>query len=181
MSISTVVFCDLETEGLDPSSNCILEIFATAYGMADVPDFYRLIRYQYRPEFMAPRVHEMHLASNLLFDCDKDQAVSQPQALIDLYDWLMEVRGNNNKVRLAGFSPHFDRSFLLASMPELSDHIHHQVIDVSTIRHIFQLGGSPIYPTRDGAIHRAYADTLQAISMYEQSIELIENWSSPST
>lgn len=179
MSISTVVFCDLETEGLDPTSNCILEIFATAYGIEDVPDFYRLIRYQYRPEFMVPRVHEMHLASNLLFDCDREEAVSQQQALIDLYDWLMEVRGNNNKVRLAGFSPHFDRSFLLASMPELADHIHHQVIDVSTIRHIFQLGGNPIYPTRDGAIHRAYADTQQAISMYEQSLELIENWVAP--
>jgi oligoribonuclease (3'-5' exoribonuclease) len=121
----------------------------------------------------------MHLASNLLFDCDREQAVTQRQALVDLYDWLMEVRGNNNKVRLAGFSPHFDRSFLLASMPELADHIHHQVIDVSTIRHVFQLGGSPIYPTGDGAIHRAYADTHQAISMYEQSIDLIKNRITP--
>lgn len=40
------------------------------------------------------------------------------------------------QAQLAGNSVHIDRAFLQQYMPELAEHFHHRIIDVSTIKEL---------------------------------------------
>lgn len=40
------------------------------------------------------------------------------------------------QAQLAGNSVHIDRAFLQRYMPELAEHFHHRIIDVSTIKEL---------------------------------------------
>lgn len=168
MATQEVVFLDIETDSLDPVAGSVLEIYAKVYTASvedQMPPFHRIIRYV-QTGAMSDVVRRMHMRSGLLAACDSDAASDYWQSMLDLYQWVMCVRGDGPPVKVGGFSPHFDRGFLVTKLPSLAEHMSHQVVDVSTVRHLFTDAGVE-FPAYTSVEHRAKSDVLLSMKLYD--------------
>src|SRR5690606_9709377 len=85
-------------------------------------------------ERMNDVVRGMHTTSGLLEELDAglEMAEAQRRVLDYVRQWAPEPR----KAPLAGNSVGTDRTFLARDMPELVDHLHYRIIDVSSIKEL---------------------------------------------
>lgn len=152
-----LVWIDIETTGLEPYGNVMLELglVATDNDLDLVDSFHAVIAYRddiaYEEEF----IRNMHTASGLWDECiASTYALREAEA--DACDWMARVGGKASP--MAGSTPHFDRSFLKVHMPRLEDQFHYRNADVSSMRE-FARRWFPemIEPTPIGA-HRALSD-----------------------
>lgn len=74
---------------------------------------------------------------------------------------------------LAGNSVHFDRSFLASSMPRVLEQLHYQHVDVTSLLIAEQAVGLP-WPPRVGTIHRARADLERSIEAYRRHLGMVQ-------
>jgi oligoribonuclease (3'-5' exoribonuclease) len=171
------LFLDLETTGLDPNVDCILEI---AYILVD-EEYEPLTEqrsYIVEPEnwgksFALLRsakrvVIDMHQASGLTADLLDD---SQPTATLDVIykdiDYLIHEYATD-KVALAGFSTHFDKDFLVANdfkglftgEPPI---ISHKILDLSAVDMLLADAGVKILRPNNVRPHRALDDVFQSL------------------
>ncbi|WP_434056416.1 oligoribonuclease [Georgenia sunbinii] len=114
-------------------------------------------------EQMGDVVREMHTTSGLLVELPSGltMAEAQEQVLTYIRRWVPEQR----KAPLAGNSVGTDRSFLARDMPELVEHLHYRIIDVSSIKELARRWYPRAYfnsPAKNGG-HRALADILESI------------------
>src|SRR5690554_4484338 len=114
-------------------------------------------------EQMGDVVRHMHTTSGLLEVLDQglSMADAQEQVLTYVRRWVPEVR----KAPLAGNSVGTDRTFLERDMPELTEHLHYRIIDVSSIKELARRWYPRAYynaPAKDGG-HRALADIAESI------------------
>ena len=114
-------------------------------------------------EQMGDVVREMHTTSGLLVELPSGttMADAQEQILTYVRRWVPERR----KAPLAGNSVGTDRSFLARDMPELVEHLHYRIIDVSSIKELARRWYPRAYfnsPPKSGG-HRALADILESI------------------
>lgn len=154
---------DIETTGLNPIHNKILEI-AISKAPFDDPFNARLVHHSvyafpHDRDMLEPAVREMHENSGLLTDCEYLAYVGQPRAvhgpeLCDLFD-------EGEEPIFAGSSVHFDVRFLRASFPEFALKFSHRHYDVSAIKLFCESLGMPKLPK--GEAHRAQADILESI------------------
>ena len=112
---------------------------------------------------MDPFVVQMHTSSGLLDELAAGMTLDEARdkVLEYLRRWVPEPR----KAPLAGNSVGTDRAFLDRDMPELVDHLHYRVIDVSSIKELARRWYPRIYfasPEKNGG-HRALADILESI------------------
>ncbi|UNX56436.1 oligoribonuclease [Georgenia sp. TF02-10] len=140
-----VVITDSELNPLDPGIDVII---APPPGAVDQ---------------MADVVREMHTSSGLLTELASGLTMAEAQERVLAYvrRWVPEPR----KAPLAGNSVGTDRTFLDRDMPELVDHLHYRIIDVSSIKELARRWYPRAYfhaPTKNGG-HRALADILESI------------------
>ncbi|MCM3660903.1 oligoribonuclease [Georgenia satyanarayanai] len=114
-------------------------------------------------EQMGDVVREMHTTSGLLEELDAGltMADAQEQVLAYVRRWVPEQR----KAPLAGNSVGTDRTFLERDMPELVEHLHYRIIDVSSVKELARRWYPRAYfhsPQKHGG-HRALADILESI------------------
>lgn len=114
-------------------------------------------------EQMGDYVRAMHTTSGLLDDLAGGTTLEEAQRLVLEYvrAWVPEPR----KAPLAGNSVGTDKAFLERDMPELVDHLHYRVIDVSSIKELARRWYPRVYfasPEKKGG-HRALADILESI------------------
>ncbi|WP_110852187.1 oligoribonuclease [Georgenia satyanarayanai] len=114
-------------------------------------------------EQMGDVVREMHTTSGLLEELDAGltMADAQEQVLAYVRRWVPEPR----KAPLAGNSVGTDRTFLERDMPQLVEHLHYRIIDVSSIKELARRWYPRAYfhsPQKHGG-HRALADILESI------------------
>ncbi|WP_425555808.1 oligoribonuclease [Georgenia halophila] len=114
-------------------------------------------------EQMNDVVRAMHTTSGLLDELDDGLSVEEAQSRVLEYvrGWVPEAR----KAPLAGNSVGTDRTFLARDMPELVDHLHYRIIDVSSIKELARRWYPRAYfhsPAKAGG-HRALADILESI------------------
>ena len=112
---------------------------------------------------MGDVVRTMHTTSGLLDVLDQGASVEEAQATVLEYvrRWVPEPR----KAPLAGNSIGTDKAFLEMAMPELVEHLHYRVIDVSSLKELARRWYPRIYfgsPAKHGG-HRALADILESI------------------
>lgn len=147
-----LVFLDLETTGLDPQKDNILEVGVLIVDSSSLDrDTEKQGDWLVRPPWMFPAaarhfcssfVLEMHKNSGLLDLLNSYGAPNNPEALLPtprevekfVCNFLLEHGIEYGTATLAGNSVHFDKSFLDAKMPVLAGWFHHQIVDVSSIR-----------------------------------------------
>jgi oligoribonuclease len=109
-------------------------------------------------------VREMHAKSGLTEQVRAStltMAEAEQQVLAYVKRWVPERR----TAPLCGNSIGTDRGFLARDMPELDDHLHYRMIDVSSVKELARRWFPRVYfgqPAK-GLAHRALADIIESV------------------
>ena len=114
-------------------------------------------------EQMNDFVRGMHEKSGLLPELEKGTDMARAQAMV--LDYIREWVPEPGKAPLGGNSVGTDKTFLARDMPELVEHLHYRIIDVSTIKELARRWYPRAYfqaPEKTGN-HRALGDIEDSI------------------
>ncbi|WP_290499050.1 oligoribonuclease [Kocuria sp. UBA5001] len=162
-----IVWIDCEMTGLSLSDDALIEVAALVTDdelnvLGEGVDVV-IKPPQTSLEQMNDFVRNMHATSGLLPELDSgtDMATAQAKVLDYIREWVPEP----GKAPLGGNSVGTDKTFLSRDMPELVDHLHYRIIDVSTIKELARRWYPRAYfqaPEKTGN-HRALGDIEDSI------------------
>jgi oligoribonuclease len=162
------VWIDCEMTGLEVNQDALIEVavLVTDSELAVLGDGVDVI-IACPPQALVSMpdvVREMHTTSGLL-----DQlpgGISMAEAQRQVLDYVREHVPVAGKAPLAGNTVGTDRRFLARDMPELDEHLHYRIIDVSSIKELARRWYPRAYfnaPKKAGG-HRALADIQESIA-----------------
>lgn len=159
-----IAWIDVETTGLDPKSDRLLEV-----GVVLTDDDLRELDARSfvieggpgLRDSMTKVVLTMHVASGLLFECESSSAQSCHSVESRLVAWL---RGYDGPLVMAGSTVGFDRAWLKAKMPTLERLFHYRSIDVSSLKELNRRWEFAEPWDGDRKIHRALPDLKDSIA-----------------
>jgi oligoribonuclease len=114
-------------------------------------------------ETMPEVVRHMHTASGLLDELAGGTTLAEAEKLV--LDYVRAFAKEPGKTPLCGNSVGTDRGFLARDMPELEQHLHYRIVDVSSIKELSRRWYPRAYfsaPQKSGN-HRALADIRESI------------------
>jgi oligoribonuclease len=162
-----LVWIDCEMTGLDLARDALIEIACLVTdGNLNVLD--EGLDLVIKPpaeavDQMVPVVRDMHTTSGLIDELPSGVTLAEAQEQV-----LGYVRGlvqDARRVPLCGNSIATDRAFLARDMPELTEHLHYRLIDVSSLKELARRWFPRVYfhtPRKHGG-HRALADIRESI------------------
>ena len=162
-----IVWIDCEMTGLDLVADALIEVAAlvTDSELTVLGDGVDVVIKPPAETLTQMRdiVRQMHTASGLLDELDGGVTLEQAQQTVLDYirAWAPEAR----KAPLAGNTVGTDRGFLARDMPELENHLHYRIIDVSSVKELARRWYPRAYfasPEKNGN-HRALADIQESI------------------
>lgn len=166
--LDRIVWIDCEMTGLEPERHVIVEIAAlvTDANLNVLGDGVDIVVHASETELaqMDDFVTKMHAKSGLDQEirASKTNVADAEQAVLDyVRQWVPEP----HTAPLAGNSIASDRKFIHRYMPELDQHLHYRMIDVSSFKELARrwypqvLKGAP----KKGLAHRALADIKESI------------------
>ncbi len=165
MTALKVIFLDIETTGLDPANDRILEVAAALVDaqLNPIDGFVSVIRPSAPLPAMDPYVQEMHTKNGLFSELES--APGMPDVNKALCDWLCaHAGGEKAALTLAGNSVHFDLSFLKSWMPVAAQWFSHRLLDVSAFGVGRVYAGMEKCPLVAASNHRAQGDVLASIA-----------------
>lgn len=184
-SMSKLIWVDLETTGLDPVNDSILEIAIAESDMANPFELRHIFQRVYSSavdfESMKPFVQKMHTDNGLWAEVQTAEfGAWTAKAEDELMDAVSFVEEYGDRPFLAGSSVHFDRSFMEEAWPCFAPtSFHHRHFDVSSIKLFCQSLGMPKFPKNEAA-HRAKADIIESAAHAKACYEwLVQNGFSP--
>ena len=165
-----ILFCDLETTGVDKDLDNIIEVGIAVYRW---PEFDEVFAKSY---LVAPtldaweramkkdEVREMHAINGLTTDIDSildlHPDLFTPELVDDMIDEDLLRFGSRGSahIPLGGSGvTHFDRPFIKKYLPKFDARISHWAYDVGVMRRMFLLAGAR-YADDSGKTHRALDD-----------------------
>jgi oligoribonuclease (3'-5' exoribonuclease) len=128
---TTYVVLDLETEGLDPTKDQILEVAAIAVSRDLEPlARHHAVIHSSRPrEEIDPYVQRMH-EGNGLFAESAASSINELSADVALGRFLSTLYHGPGAIVLMGNSVHFDHGFLRARFPVSATWLHYRLMDI---------------------------------------------------
>ena len=108
-------------------------------------------------------VRAMHTRSGLIDEWENGLSVQEAERQV--IDYVQQFIPQGVKPLLAGNSVGSDKKFLDRFMPNLMEHLHYRVIDVSTIKELARRWYPAVYenrPPKNGG-HRALADIIESL------------------
>jgi oligoribonuclease len=183
MTENRIVWIDIETTGLDPKKDAVLEVAVviTDDDLRVVDEHAVVIRPTSWREKRALRkanefVVSMHSKSGLLAELATSKGLSLALAEKELLAFL-DSHDLTSRLLLAGNSVHFDRAFLNEKMPTLMKRFGHQNLDVTSVSHCIRRWNKPSYDElKDQSgevVHRATDDihsSIAQLAWYRKSI-----------
>lgn len=178
-------FIDIETTGLTPGEDHILEIgwiitdetfkqrlpgrsFIVEHSQENWQSVWSLLKAN-------DYVRNMHEKSGLANDLLNAAAHSMDAIAVSFVRDIQTSRDDDEPVHLAGFSVGFDRSFLMAeeSFSDLFEEgpswygfkIHHRLLDLSSIKLMYQSAGLTLPTAPNDNPHRALSDVRESLWM----------------
>lgn len=163
---------DLETTGLDPSADPIIEVAWTVldYQLNEVTPLRSMVA-QHTPQSRHriacnEFVRRMHIENGLLADMAHGEhlAVIERAATADIRRAWRDTVGEVGALQVLGSSVQGDLNFLRAQMPMLQGLLHYRIFDVTTTLNFF--GGAGEWKDRPDVIaHRAADDIAWSIGV----------------
>jgi len=167
-----LVWIDCEMTGLDLAKDALIEVavLVTDADLNVLGDGVDVVIAPPADELpalldgMVDVVRRMHTASGLLDELATGipMAVAQERALAYVREYVPEPR----EAHLAGNSVGFDRGFLARDMPDLEQHLHHRIVDVTSVGELARRWyphARANTPKRTGN-HRALGDIRDSIA-----------------
>ena len=163
-----MVWIDLEMTGLDPNYDEICEV-ACIVTDGDLNELDEGISLVVKPSdkplsTMDEVVVKMHNDSGLIHEIPNGITVDDAQAQV--LEYVKKYVPEARKAPLAGSSVYVDRGFLARYMPELDEHLHYRLIDVSSVKEITKRWYPRAFfatPEKTGN-HRALGDIRDSIA-----------------
>jgi oligoribonuclease len=170
-----LVWVDLETTGLDPERDVVLEVALqlTDWELVEVGDLLHFVIARDPAELRMNRtVWRMHEESGLLAAIEGKLGAgwgSLPGEVVNTRSFALHVLYDHvaaycerGTARLAGSSVHFDRKFLARYFPGLLEHLHYRQVDVSSVKELVKRWYGQEFQKQ--AKHRAAADLQESIA-----------------
>jgi oligoribonuclease len=164
-----LVWIDCEMTGLDAFTDVLVEIavVVTDAELTVLDDGLDIViaTDPAKLEGMDEVVQEMHTSSGLLTAIAAATTTleeAEQQVLEYVKRWVPDRR----KAPLCGNSIATDRTFIARYMPELDDHLHYRMVDVSSIKELARRWYPKAYynaPAKQGG-HRALADIVESVT-----------------
>jgi oligoribonuclease len=125
-------------------------------------------------EGMVEVVTEMHAKSGLT-EAVRASTLTVAEAEQQLLAYVKRFVPERRTAPLCGNSIGTDRGFLARDMPELDDHLHYRMIDVSSVKELARRWFPRVYfaQPRKGLAHRALADIIESVrelAYYRQTL-----------
>jgi oligoribonuclease len=141
-----VLITDSELNALDPGLDLIIS--------ADDADL----------DAMSEVVAEMHAKSGLT-DAVRAATLTVGEAEQQLLAYVKRFVPERRTAPLCGNSIGTDRGFLARDMPELDDHLHYRMVDVSSVKELARRWFPRVYFAQPpkGLAHRALADIIESV------------------
>ncbi|MBP2403002.1 oligoribonuclease [Streptomyces syringium] len=163
-----MVWIDCEMTGLSLSDDALIEVAALVTDselniLGDGVDI--VVRPPAEALTTMPEVvRQMHTASGLLAELDGGTTLEDAERQVLAY--VRKHVPEPGKAPLCGNSVSTDRGFLLRDMPELENHLHYRIVDVSSVKELARRWFPRSYfssPKKSGN-HRALADIKESIA-----------------
>ncbi len=173
-----LVWIDCEMTGLDLSTDTLIEIavVVTDSELTVLDEGLDVIVHATDDELaaMGDVVTEMHAKSGLT-EAVRASSVSLADAEQQVLAYVKRFVPDRRTAPLCGNSIGTDRGFLARDMPELDDHLHYRMVDVSSVKELARRWFPRVYFSQPpkGLAHRALADILESIrelAYYRQTL-----------
>jgi len=162
-----LVWIDCEMTGLSLTDDALVEVAAlvTDFELNVLGDGVDILIKppQEAIDQMVDVVRKMHTSSGLLDELANGGTIAEAEDAVLTY--VREFVPEPRKAPLAGNSIGTDRTFLVRDMPDLVEHLHYRVVDVSSIKELARQWYPRAYfasPPKRGN-HRALADIKESI------------------
>jgi oligoribonuclease len=167
-SAGHLVWIDCEMTGLDLTSDRLVEVAVLVTDSQLNPLDPGLDLVINAPDDvldgMTEVVAEMHAKSGLT-DAVRASTLTLAEAEQQLLAYIKRFVPDRRSAPLCGNSIGTDRGFLARDMPELDDHLHYRMVDVSSLKELARRWFPRVYFAQPpkGLAHRALADIIESL------------------
>ena len=164
MNHPNIVWIDIETTGLNPLTDSMLEVacIVTDSNLNKLDNGLALTINFNAFDNIPDAVKTMHTKNNLISDCKVSPfTIREVETAILTY---IKQHTIPNQSILAGSSIGFDKSFLSLHMPSIINHLHYRILDVSCFKNACNYWCDWVPAIKKTQSHRALDDINESIT-----------------